>query len=343
MDDNFLSSFKINIDLNKIYPVYYISGSNSWLKQKSFETIIENINKIKKNCQIYKFDEENFIFKDFIELCESIPMGADFKCIIVKDWELDKLNNKELDFLISMFLDMASFCCVIIYNLNLSIAKSKINKLINVIKKVGMIIETVKPMQSNIINFIISKIKADNLIISYKTAILLSEYCNNDLNKISQEIDKLSAFCKDREIFYEDIKKIVLPTLEVRVFDLLKFINARDKRRGILKLNELLDNKEDPIMIISIISMNFLDIYRAKLAKQYNKTPADILNIFDYKGKEFRVNKAFLSSNQYSFNQLNHIFDLLLRADLKLKTSSISKRFILQNLISKIFLLLEEV
>ena len=334
-------NFFKNINLEKIQPIYYISGNNSWLKQRCLNKIIKEINNQKAKCEIYNFEGKNISINEVIDICESIPFGCDFKCIIIKDWELDKISDREMKVLIDIFSDIASFCSIIIVNMNISILKTKIKKLIDIIKKEGMLIEVTNPSPADIVDFIIFEIKKNNCDISKINAKKLMEYCSSDLNKISQEIDKLAAYCQDREIKLEDINLLVVPSLEIRVFDMIKFINNKNKKAAIDMLKDLLENKEEPVAILSIMSMSFLDVYRAKIAKQNNKTPKEVIELFDYKGKEFRVNKAFLESEKYSFGQLKRIINLFIEADYKLKTSSLDKKTLLEETLIKLFKYLE--
>ena len=137
-------------------------------------------------------------------------------------------------------------------------------------------------------------------------------------------------------------KLLVVPTLEVKVFDLIKLINYRDKKKAYKLLLDLINNKEDPILILSVLSMHFLDLYRAKVAKLEKKSIEDVLSIFDYKGKEFRINKAFVESDKYTMNQIKNIINLLVDADYKLKSSGLQNMLILEELLIKIFNIIEE-
>lgn len=340
-----IEKFLKNLNLNIIKPVYYILGENIWLKEKCLDKIIEIIKTQKSNCEFYKFNNKNIDIDNVINICESIPMGADFKCIIIKDWELDKLGDKEMKVLIELVSDIASFCCIIFVNINISVLKTKIKKFLDTIKKNGDILEFKNLNPAEIKEYVVFKIKYFGCQISNKDAKNLVEYCNNDLNKISQEIKKLASFYenkKNKEITFDDIKALVTPSLEVRVFDLVKYINLRNKKQTLILLKNLLDSREEPVMILSIMSMNFLDLYRAKVARVNNKKPEDIIEIFDYKNKEFRVTKAFSQSNNYNFEQLKKIINLLIKSDYKLKSSQVDKEMILETTLLKIFSYLEE-
>ena len=326
-----------NFDINIIKPVYYISGESSWLKKQCLDQIIKIINNNKPSCQFFEFDNKNISINNLLEICESIPLGADFKCIIIKDWELDKLSDKEMLILNNLVSDLAEFCCLIFIN----ITKTKIKKFLDIIKKNGSIIELKKLNPIETTEYVVLKIKSKGGYISNKNARQLVEYCNNNLDKISQEINKLISFCKDKEISLDDIKALVIPDLEIRVFDLIKYISLRDKTRALSLLKNLLDNREEPIVILSIMSINFLDLYRAKVAKISQKSLESLVELFDYKGKEFRINKAFSQSDNYSFEQLKNIINLLIESDYKLKSSQVDKKIILETTILKLFSYLE--
>lgn len=322
----------------KLLPIYYITGNNQWLKREYLNQIINKANSEKSSVEIYKFEGKSISISDFINICESVPLGCNFKCIVVKDWELDKIIENQLKILVNLFLDIPNFCNIIIANINITVANSKIKKLVDVIKKNGMIIDAILPSKADIINFIKSKAVQNNCDISNLNAKKLANYCNDDMNKISNEMEKLTSFCGKKEITAEDINLLTVPTIEIKVFDMIKFINNNDKPKAFEILKNLLDNKEEPIIILSIIAMNFFDIYRAKVAKQNKKLPVDISKIFEYKGKDFRINKAFIESEKYTYLQIKNIIDILIEYDYNLKTSTINKEIILEELLSKLFI-----
>lgn len=328
-----------NINNSKLLPIYYITGSNQWLKKECLDQII-NKTKLEKNCvEVYKFEGKNVNISDFINICESIPLGCDFKCIVVKDWEVDKVGENQLKVLVNLFSDIPEFCNIIIANINITVINSKIKKLVDVIKKSGTVLDASLPSQADIIDFIKLNTQQNNCTISSSNAKKLAIYCNNDMDKISNEIEKLTSFCCKREITLQDIDLLTIPSIEIKIFDMLNFINNNNKSKALEILKKLLYNKEEPIVIMSIISMNFLDIYRAKVAIQNKKRPIDIINIFEYKGKDFRINKAFIESSKYSYLQIKSIINILIEYDYKIKTSTINKEIILEELLYQLFII----
>ena len=112
---------------------------------------------------------------------------------------------------------------------------------------------------------------------------------------------------------------------------------VRDKKGALKTLNDLLKNKEEAVMILSVVAMNFLDIYRAKVLTQDNVSRTDFIESFDYKGKEFRLNKALSETSKYNFLHLQKIINALTEVDYRLKTTTFDKQVILEELILKIF------
>ncbi len=333
----FFEKFFKEYDLKTVFPIYYISGEDQFLKQKCVNVIIDQIKKQRPKCEFYKFSDKGVNLGHVMDLCQSISFGCDFKCVIIKDFEWDKLGKKEQEILLDVFSNLEGYCSLIIFNLNISINKTKIKKLLDVIKNIGKFIEIKKPNVIQTSDFIVSEVENQALKISSKNAKKLAEFCDCDFNHIFQEINKLLLYCDGQaEILEKDIELLVVPRLETKVFDIIKLINNKDRLGALKMLNDLLISKMEPTMILSVIAMNFLDIYRAKVAKQGGASVQELVDLFGYKGKEFRVNKAFAQSDKYDMEKIKDVVDLLIKSDYQLKTTQIDKKLILETLIIKI-------
>lgn len=320
---------KLFKDLNceKIFNIYYISGEDRFLKQKYLEFVTKKIKKEKPRTEFFCLENKNI--GRLVDLCEAVPLGCDFKCIVIQDMELDKCDKKELEILTELFLDIPDYCCVVIFNLNVVVSKTKIKKIFEIIKKNGQIADFKKPDILQMADFVVAQLQSLNLKISGQNAKKIVQYCGNDLNKIFQETSKLASYCQEKnskEISGADIDLLIVPSLELRVFDIIKMINEKNQFGALKILKGLLENKEEPTAILAIISMNFLDLYRAKVMKKENKTLQDMTFVFDYKGKEFRLSRAISQTGRFGFEKLRKIINFLVEADFQLKTSASDKK-----------------
>ena len=90
------------------------------------------------------------------------------------------------------------------------------------------------------------------------------------------------------------------------------------------------------ILIFSAISCCFVDLYRAKCAKLNGIRLNDIINIYDYKGKEFRIKNAMLNCDAFSIERLRKFIVLLNDLDIFFKTKNFKTDILLEKFLLSI-------
>ena len=99
---------------------------------------------------------------------------------------------------------------------------------------------------------------------------------------------------------------------------------------------ELFEQKEDPIGIVAVLSSEYIDLYRAKIYTVKNENPMDLKDVFDYKNKEFRIKNAVQKSKNISLENIIKSLDYLSEADLKLKSTTINPKLVIEELVIKL-------
>ena len=100
--------------------------------------------------------------------------------------------------------------------------------------------------------------------------------------------------------------------------------------------------KEEPIAVLAELSSSFLDHYRGLVGRNAQKTIADITTDFSYRPNvAFRVENAYRASAKYRDIFLERCLDLILEADIELKSGSTDKFLVLERLITNIFVVKE--
>lgn len=103
------------------------------------------------------------------------------------------------------------------------------------------------------------------------------------------------------------------------MFDLSKAMMQNNFNRAFAILDELFLCRQEPLAILAVLNMTFVDLYRAKTATLASKSVQDVCEIFAYKGKEFRMRNAFRDVPRYSVKTLRSCLEILAEADIGLK------------------------
>ena len=166
--------------------------------------------------------------------------------------------------------------------------------------------------------------------------LLLASYCGRDSQRMLVETQKLAAHSPDG-ITAEDIRRLVAPVTEARVFDLSDRMIARDYTAAMATINDLIFQRESPVTILTILSMAFVDMYRAAVARKQGIPDAAAKKAYGYGGSGYRYDKGVQNQRRFSLPMLEDILELLARADGRMKASGIDPRVVLETLVADIF------
>lgn len=103
-------------------------------------------------------------------------------------------------------------------------------------------------------------------------------------------------------------------------------------------IEELIFLREDPVTILSILSMAFVDMYRAAAARKEGIPPAEAKKALGYSGSGgFRYDRGVENQRRFSLPMLRDILAMLARADSQMKQSGPDPRVTLEAAVAEIF------
>lgn len=286
-----------------------------------------------------KFKASDISVDSLEESIEVLPFLSSRKCIVVSDLELEKFSVTEIKKLKEIVSKIPETTILIISqsNIDASIYKSsKWNSFIKLVEKHGNAVNFKKLSRLSLEKQIINWAKKLTLNISQNSVEKLIEYCGDDLLNLRSELEKLSAFADNGEITEDDIELLVSKKAEANVFDLTKAVSQNNYDRALKILHILLEKKEEPVAILSLLASNYIDMYRVKVAKNSGVPTNQIAELFDYKRKEFRLNLASKACDNYSVKDLRKYISFLKEIDLKLKSSKDDNKILLEELLVKL-------
>lgn len=247
------------------------------------------------------------------------------------DLELDTLKNALIDInTISLFESTKCIICKNLINLkDLNELKEYLN-----IKTSNILIFIMKTPKDNkeIYNLIKNKIDLSKIDINKYIENELKDYkittssinliinnCNNNFNRITNEINKLKMYkYEEKEITNDDINLLVKKDLQNNIFDLINFINKKDKKNAYKVYNELIKNNEIPIKILVTLANNYRLIYQVKILSE-EKSDNEIMDILNIKNEK-RLFVLKKQSYNFTTNRLIYIIKQLANTDLSIKS-----------------------
>ncbi len=150
-----------------------------------------------------------------------------------------------------------------------------------------------------------------------KEALLLAEYFGGNLWQLKNEVSKLVAY--DKNIKLENIEKLSVSNVNVKIFDLTDTITAGNKEKSFKILKDLLDSGENELYILSMIQWqvrNLALVYGFKNASETEIAKKTKLN-------PFIVRKSLVAAKKISSDgTIKNYYSQIIEAENDIKTGA---------------------
>lgn len=256
---------------------YLLVYDNYYLFQEKLKDIISSTKF--ENASITNYDlEEEDLYNALLDL-DTYSFLTEQKVIIIKNINLLE-DNQDTKHLLK-YLDNPNNDNLLILTTTKFNATKKINK---ELKKKTNYIELETDLNKEIKN-ILQGYEVESGVITK-----IIEYSNNNIDIIKSECDKLKQYKFDtKKITKEDVETIVIKHIGEStqiVFDLIKDIAIKDKKRAIIKYEKLKKYNVDDIALIGLLESQLRLMIQIIMFSEKNYTNKDIaatLNIHPYR------------------------------------------------------------
>lgn len=298
-----------------------------------------------QDLNLHKFEGKSLDLGELSDVCEGLPMFAERTCITINDLNVESLNKEDMAYLKNILSDIPQTTVVIIYMTGINVYKSKTRLLDKTgrfaafCSKNGVACEFKFKSQNDLAKIIIAKVEKQGSTISRSSAVYLAQKTLCDMLTANNEIAKLCAYANGREITNEDIDLLCSTQVETDSFRLADAIARGEARRSFSILDSLYADQLDTVTIVGGISASFIDLYRARLARDSKRTFKNAADDFSYpKNLEFKIQNAYRDCSVYKTERLRKCIQYLSEADLDLKSSKTDSRIILEKTITKMLM-----
>jgi DNA polymerase-3 subunit delta len=298
-------------------------------------SVAELTKKFFENIEYIRYDGGSLDISRLEDDANQFSMFSAMNAILVNDLDCEKLSTDDFKRLLNLIQNLPT-TTVIVFNITgidifseKKFITKKNSELLEVIKNFGVVCEMNAKSIDEIADELVDKCEELGCEISVKNAKLISEFTQNNLMQAMNEVDKLCAYLDSGVIDEGLIRKFITPKLETNIFEIAKAITAKNGSAAFKILNDLFAENAEPVSILAIISGSFIDLYRAKLGM------GNIVNDFDYKGREFIARNSVRDSEKLSLANLRRCLKILSETDLKLKSSHESSKILLEKAITR--------
>lgn len=339
------AEFKKQIDRSDFSNLYFLYGEEKYLVSYYLKKLIRKASDRQfSDFNYQKFDAADTGVDRIAEAVQALPFFSERKCVAVTDLNADTLKVAELNKWKELLLDVPSTTIVVLALPNVVIDERKSKnwkKFKELLKKSGTLVCFSKRTGAQLKKFLVSGAEKRGCSLSSKNADRVIVSCGSDLFTLQNELEKLCSYVKQGEITVQTIDLLAVQNLEARVFDLSKAILSGSSDRAYSILNILLEQGEEPVAILAVLSSSYLDLYRVRASIQSGLSALEPAKHFDYARKEFRLKNAERDAGKYPDGMFRESLKELLAADLALKSSRGDRRTVLEELIARLLILSE--
>ncbi|RLD24643.1 MAG: DNA polymerase III subunit delta [Bacteroidetes bacterium] len=328
-----------NLNENKINPIYFLQGDESFYIDEVSDYIENNI----LNETEIGFNQTIMYGKDckmheVLTNAKRFPMMAERQVVIVKEAHLlGDFKNKEGRALLEAYVNnpLPSTILVFCYKYGKLDGKTTLAKSL---KKNAVVLSSDKLRDYQVPKWILSYLSKKGYKITELATQLLTDHIGNSLERLSNEIDKLLINLTPETIIDDAIiEKNIGISKDYNVFELQNAILFRD----ILKANKIVKyfgaNPKDhhPIPIIALLYSLFNKLLIVHQSK--DKSPQNLAKVL--KVNPFFVKDYLTGARNYPFYAVMKNIEYVYQADLEVKgiySPSLSGENILKQLVFKL-------
>lgn len=228
------------------------------------------------------------------------PMLADYRVVTVTDYtgELSKIKD---------YLSNPSPSSVLVFT-------GALTPNFNAIVKLAEPIDCNKLDAAYLAGWVVKKAASERAVVTREAADTLVEYCNRDMNLISNELRKLVDYADGETVEAETVRAMVTPEPDFKVYELSEAIATKNPDKAIRLTEALLSENNSAVSLISMLFSHFRRLLFVSL------NPSSDTLASDLKVKEYAVKMAVRQAARFTPRRLKAIFDRLNEIDAAVKS-----------------------
>lgn len=310
-------------------PLYFFFGEEPYLLQQA-------VNYIKASAleggttdfnfnSYYAADVEVSRIKDEVE---TLPMMASRRVVLLR--EVQDLTDKEWQELDPLFQSPVESTVFVLVGSKVD----KRKKYFKTLSDKAIHVEFKRPYDNQIPSWIRHIAKSYDLSISDEAIQLFHRLVGSQLIEVESEIIKLRDFVSPRNnIELEDVAACVSRKREESVFDLVESLAMGDKVLSLNRLVHLLDQGQNEIGIVSLVSRHLRILIQIKQGLDLNLQGMRLAQHAQV--PHYFVNNYVVQAKKWSLKRLELALVIMAETDRALKSSPISSHIWLENMVLK--------
>jgi DNA polymerase-3 subunit delta len=329
-----------SIKRKEIAPLYLLFGNEPFLINETKRLIVEHaLNEEELDFNLSQFDLEEIPVEKALEEAETLPFMGEKRVVFLHNpvfLTTEKSKSKVEHQIASLerYIQNPAPYSVIV----LSAPYEKLDerkKITKELKRRAVVVETKKLNEQELKSWVHDKVRAAGKKIDEEALRTLLELAGTNLMLLNSEVDKMLLYIgQDDIITKETVELLVSKSLEQNVFTLVELVLQRRISESVSMLQDLLNQNEEPIKILSIMAGQLRLLYQVKELANQGYGQQRIATLL--KVHPFRIKLALEKVKEFKTDELLYLMNQLADADYKMKTGGMDKALLLELLFLKL-------
>ncbi len=309
--------FEKQIKTGAFLPVYFFYGEEPFLAERAGRRLMEKaVDQSMKDFNLNIYYGADCKGTEILDTSQTLPMFSERRVVLVK--QVDKLPVATQEGLMPYLLNPSPETCLIF----IAAKPDMRRKFFAELKKQPGALEFKKLYDNKLSPFINNEASLHGKKIDSAGAELLAFMVGNNLQELVSQIEKAAIYIGERHLIdINDIKTIVSQSKNFTAFELARFIGDKDLTKAVATLQSMLQNGEEPIMIIGALASHFRRIWRIRELLDQKIVASEI-------GKQLKISPYFLpellaQAKKYPVRELKEFFNRLYQGDVGIKTGAL--------------------
>lgn len=298
---------------------YILYGENGVMLDNFIEELMKS--KDISDKIVYDYNESNI--KDVIEECSYNDLFGSKKMVVLDNSVFLTSKGSLEDKAFDSYISSPNENTVLVFKVICEKLDER-KKLVKDLKSKSIVKEFKDLDKTNINGYINSYFTNLGYKIEYNAVSEIISRIGETRRVLYSELEKLELYkIKDKHITIEDVKKVVTKYEEDNIFKLVDAVIQRDKKLIFNTYKKLVDDKEEPAVIISLLANNIMLILECSILTKEGMSSKDIAS--KLKEHPYRVSLAINNSYKVKKEELIDNLNKLAELDYQIKTGEVDR------------------
>ena len=308
-----------SIDKDNKASVYLLKGREKFIMEQFADKLVSStIDDSTRSFNLSVTYAGEIDMGEFLSTANEFPFMADKRVLILKELEQMRVNCGQL----SEYCLKPVLTSVVVFIFNTHTQGGKrinpprgFQKLENIIKKNGSVIEFQKLYEKDLQRWIIQKSRAMGVQMSTDASRVLVESIGENIYDLKNELDKIAIVYQDEKIDSDDLMKVIGSYRFSGIYDLIDSLSPDTESKSLDVLFKIINSgTERSSVIIYNLIRNFIILLKIK---------------HGYRTDGYWFEKRKKQSDLYTKKEIILWLENLRMADLKIKSSSLPEDLII--------------